>query len=603
MDRKRHIAVVVGLVTLSCLVQVVLVRRATVPGLDAVRFVETAQRIDAQGLLTTIRHGREQPLFPAWVWLVHEGFERIAGELRSSWAASVQLAAAIPLVLAVVPIYFLSVRLVGPAAAVAGCVLFCVLPEVARLGADGISDSTHLLFFSLALGALVVYLTDARRKPGRVQGSGFRAQDNAGAPCPAPPTGRNPLWLLAAGMLTGLAVLARAEALVLLAALVLTLAAFQIRADRRQPWHRLVASAGCLVLGYGLVFGPYLVAVGAITARAAIGRILGQSEPAREQADALRCASAIRAAGADVWRLADDEPMSFAPKDPTTSLRRRGYAAAAVQLAGELAEAFGYLAGALALFGAWRLRRLLVRPVDRFAQTYCLLFSLAVLHFAAKEGYLSARHLLTLVVVGIGCAGYGTLEVGRWMAGFRRAGLRPDAESVRREPADLFPSPLAWTVVLLAAGVGLVEAAKPLHVVRLGHRLAGEWLAREAEAPGLVLDTRGWTGLYSGRTTYRYDDAQAAFAHPQLAYVVLERRELQHQSGRSRTLKHLLDVAAEPVAVFPNADKVEPGQRVVVAYRWNADRFSQWLAGRLRRHPTQEDRHARARLRVYPERI
>ena len=44
------------------------------------------------------------------------------------------------LVLAVVPVFFLSVRLVGTAGAAAGGVLFCVLPEVARLGADGRRD-------------------------------------------------------------------------------------------------------------------------------------------------------------------------------------------------------------------------------------------------------------------------------------------------------------------------------------------------------------------------------------------------------------------------------------------------------------------------------
>jgi len=104
MDRRRHTAALAGLVTLSCLVQLVLIQRATVPALDAVRFVQTARRIDLDGLGETLRHGREEPLFPGWVWLVHEGLERAGGQLRSSWAKSVQLAAAIPLVLVVVPV-------------------------------------------------------------------------------------------------------------------------------------------------------------------------------------------------------------------------------------------------------------------------------------------------------------------------------------------------------------------------------------------------------------------------------------------------------------------------------------------------------------------
>ena len=50
MDRLQHrIAVAAGLLLLACLVQVMLIRRATVPGLDAVHFVESAQRIDTDG--------------------------------------------------------------------------------------------------------------------------------------------------------------------------------------------------------------------------------------------------------------------------------------------------------------------------------------------------------------------------------------------------------------------------------------------------------------------------------------------------------------------------------------------------------------------------
>ena len=437
--------------------------------------------------------------------------------------------------------------------------------------------------------------------------------------------GRSPMWLLVAGTLAALAVLARAEALMLPAALVVALLAFQLRARRRQPWSRLATAIGCLALGCGLVFGPYLAAVGATSPRTAVARILGQYEP-EGQAESPGPASTVGATGPSVWRLADDEPMSFAPKETTISLRRRGYAAATIELAEESAEAFGYVIGALALLGVWRLRRQLVRPVDRFAQIYCLLFASAVLHFAANEGYVSARHLLTLVVIGVGPAGYGAIALGVWIAGRKPAGAPDEAPSggkrgqvqsagtaratygrrpgLRTNWARAFsPSRIAWATVLVAAAVCLVEAVEPLHASRLGHRLAAEWLAREAAAPGLVLDTRGWTGLYSGRVTYRYEDAQAAVSHPRLAYVVLERRELEYASRRSRTIARLLDVAARPVATFPDPQRVLPGQHAVVVYRWEADRFRRWVAGQSQGCPTREDQHARVRSRVPRERL
>ena len=157
--------------------------------------------------------------------------------------------------------------------------------------------------------------------------------------------------------------------------------------------------------------------------------------------------------------------------------------------------------------------------------------------------------------------------------------------------------------MLAAAAFCVVAAARPLHASRLGHRLAAEWLARDAPAPGLVLDTRGWTALYSGRTTYRYADAPAAFGHPRLAYVVLERRELEYDSRRSRTLAHLLDVAAAPVAAFPDPDGAARGQPLVVVYRWESQRFRRWVTGRSQGCPTGESRHARVRSQVSAERL
>jgi hypothetical protein len=141
---------------------------------------------------------------------------------------------------------------------------------------------------------------------------------------------------------------------------------------------------------------------------------------------------------------------------------------------------------------------------------------------------------------------------------------------------------------------------EPLHSSRRGHRLAGEWLARQADAPGPVLDTRGWTGLYSGRSTYRYDRACAALGDPDLAYVVLERRELDYGSRRSLTLQHLLEVAAQPVAVFPGTDHDDRSGATVHVYRWYPQRFSRSVADSRQRaapRPTvREGRRAAADL-------
>ena len=585
MDRKRHIAVIVALVFLSCLVQVVAIRRATVPSLDAVEFAALARQIDQHGLTHLLHSQRQQPLFPAWVWLVQEGLRGVVGECSWLWAASVQLAAAIPLVLSVVPVYLLSLRLLGPAAAVAGSLLFCVLPEVSRLGADGISDSVHLLFFALAFWAVVMYLTPKRPEVHQQQSG------------PSPRVAaRGTAWLLACGMATAIALLARVEVLMLPVALLMVLGCFGFGTRRRASWSRLAAEIGCLAAGLALILVPYVVIAGCRTPRTAVARVLGRYAAAEGDT------SYSTSIGPTDWRLAGGEPMSFARKEPTHSIRRRGYSAAVCKYGEELASAFGYWVGGLALLGAWRLRRRPVGPADRFIQVFFVCLSLVVIHFAAREGYLNSRHLLTLVVAGIGCAGCGALELGGLMA----VGVGVLCRRVE-QPGWAIPTVLSrwtagWVVVLLAGGACVLRELEPLHGSRLGHRMAAQWLARCPASTGVVLDTRGWTGLYSGLTTCRYEHARRAFGDPRLAYVVLEDRELEFPSGRSRTLRFLLGVAAERAAAFAGPARPQRKRSAVFVYRWYPERFHRWVAAGTGAFHGKKNRHARGRPRVHTQR-
>ena len=563
MSSRNQIAVVAGLMLLACVVQVVTIRRATVTGLDAVRFVASAKMIDQHGLVEALRGQREQPLFPVSVWAIHRAVEQTAGDFHSSWALSSQLAAAAALVLSVVPVYFVAKRLVGATAAAWGTVFYCVLPEVARLGADGISDSLHLLFFGLAFWTAIVYLTGAAGSRGAEAepiGSGWH------------PTGcGNPVWLLPAGVATGFAVLVRAEALVLPVALVLAWLLFQIRADRRQQWRRISVAAGLFGMGFCLVIAPYLAVVDSVAPKAAVARVLGRYDPPDTEA------ATADPVGAAAWYLDDGKPMSFAKKDPTVSLRRRGLLPAAGLFIGELVRAYGYWVGLLALAGTWRLR--LTRPgrAGTLAIVYFAVFSAAAFHFAVGEGYLSARHLLPLVLIGVGSVGYGVQQAGRWLTAYLTRRLCRAGGEFSAKQARWISTAATIAVV---AGWCLFDSVQPVHASREGHRRAAAWLAENAPASGSVLDTRGWTGLYSGRTTYGYEQARAAFGGGKLAYVVLEDRELKHASERSRTLRRLLDVAAEPVTRFPGPHGRGYTGHGVVVYRWSAQRFSQWLESR-----------------------
>ena len=311
--------------------------------------------------------------------------------------------------------------------------------------------------------------------------------------------------------------------------------------------------------------------------------------------------------------------MEFPLKESSSSSRFRGYVAAIREYAKELPEVFQYWIGGLALFGLWfqllplpvlreragvravpAYRRPLspilspeyrgegackiasdnaVRPFGRFCLVYFTVHSLAAIHHAAGVGYLSPRHLAPLVLLGLAPAGFGAWELGRRIAD-ALVGTASRAGQASREISILAQGMCrsargnycACAIVALAVVISLPRTLSPLHQSRYPHRQAGEWLAADATKDGAVLDTRGITGLYSGRTTHRYDAAKAAFRSSDLAYIVLEQRELEFDSSRSRTLQHLLASAGERIAVF-EAPSHRPQDQVVI-YRWHPERWT-----------------------------
>jgi hypothetical protein len=277
-----------------------------------------------------------------------------------------------------------------------------------------------------------------------------------------------------------------------------------------------------------------------------------------------------------VWQLEDGQPMCFTRRDPSLSLRRHTVVAAVRKAVVDLANAFNMLIGLFAMVGLWQIRRLPARPVDWLVRTFVIVYFLLAIGFAAREGYVSPRHFLVVIVAAIGCAGYGLLQSGVWLAS--------------RFPRRASPSPqtrrlvYSWTLVLLAVLTCLPRDVLPLRPTRLGHRQAGQWLARAA-APGSVLETWGLSGLYSGRKTWRYDRPQSLFGNPDLAYVVLQQRELTFATPRSRTLRRLLELAAEPAARFADPCPVGGGiGESVVVFRWYPERFSRAITLLLTPH-------------------
>ena len=534
MDFRRKTATVSGLLLVACLVQVCTILRAVVPAQDAVRYLIVAQGIEREGLPATLRSQPEQPLFPAMTCLVHRALSATGLIDPANWAICLQIAAAVPLVVSVVPVYCLFRRLHGEPAALVGGLLYCLLGGIARLGADGLSDSTHLAFFCLALWAAANYFG-------------------------AYPCGKT-RWLAAAGLFTALALLARGEALVLPLAVLAASAWLAVSGSHKACWANNTTAAATFLFALAIPLVPYLVLAGARDVPGVVARLTGRLGAAEAAPLNATYASVAASANEPLWDLPGTGRLAFGKKDTSTSSRFRGYLAATTKFFVELARTLHYWIALVALVGLWQARHNLDSPLDRFMQLLCATLVGIAVCVAARAGYLSTRHVLLLVVLAIGWAGSGALAISDWLfAALSRRRLR------------LIPAMTTALAALIVLAACAPDCLASLHATRAGHRQAASWLAEHAEPSQAVLDSRGWTALYTGRKTYRYEAAQAAFTDPALAYVVVEQAEMETASRRSETLRLLMSHAGEPVARFADAGE----KHCVVIHRWCPERFQQ----------------------------
>lgn len=546
---SRPLIAVGWLLLVSALVQTVAIARAVSPAQDSVRFAGMAAQIQREGLPEALRRGSDPPLFPLLTLAALRLVDSLTPNSAGRWATAVQLAAAAPLALSVIPVY-LTARLQfgGLAAALTGLV-WCVLPEVSRLGADGLADSTQLALFATALWTATAGFCAIHGKTSE----DHRRRRQA------------PGWFLATGLSCGLAMLARPEAVLLLPAVALAIWQYGDW-DRGQ---RIGLTVG-LAAGPALVVAPYLWLAQAHTTEQAVQRLLGRFDSIAAAGGFLSAAAqGVPAAPQLVdTRLptAEGRTLVFPHKEASITSRVTGWPHACGELLRELAHVWCYWVGGLALLGAWAQRRQVPAWYGWLALPLACFLLLAAAWNSAHWGYLSTRHLLLLVPLGLGFAGSALAQLlARLQDASRTAAGRRSTRIV-----------VAYAAVALCIVACLPAALAPKHSSRAAYRLAAEWLVDRSQLGDRVLDTRGWTALYSGRDTYRYTAARAALVDPRLSYVVVGCEELARSSPRAESLRWLLDRYARPEAEFSSRG----GGDGVAIYRWQPERFASAAAAK-----------------------
>lgn len=371
-----------------------------------------------------------------------------------------QVASAAAGVLLVLPVYWLGRKLFHPTAGFWAALLLQLLPVFAHDTADGLSDGLFLLLAFSAVACRVRALDRSRGWP----------------------------WLLACGLLSGLAYLVRPEGVLVPLAASLTLV---VRATKA-GFARTVGGLLAVGIGFAVPAAPYMATIGGFTIK-----------------PAFRGEAAAGVTGGPAFAETVPDPKAVGTVLTTGKewLKVGHYGVAVYALIGL----------ALSARRVWREPRFWLPVLYAGGQVA------VVLALGWKKGYVSERHLLPVAAVGVLFAAGG---MPAWFLLWADVARRAGQTALGRVLAgERWP----WALCAVLAAVGAVPVfGTRLHDDRLGHKLAGAKLGEELAAMTdderagvVVIDHYQWCQFFSGRATTAIPPDPPPAAQ-RVVYVVLE---------------------------------------------------------------------------------
>jgi hypothetical protein len=434
-----------------------------------------------------LRDEKHPPGYPALIFVISVFVRPLyAAPLPDQILRSAQVASALSAVLLVFPTFRLGRMLFDRTVGFWAALVFQLLPVVARDTSDGLSDGPFLLFVSWAVLSGVCGVTTG--------GMGAFAR---------------------CGLAAGCAYLIRPEGLVVpVACGVVLWVAFIQRIVLPRP---VVRNLLALSLGFLVVGGPYMLVIGRITNKPAMFEVAFHSfEP-------------------------PIGGLLFAESISTDLVGPNRLGAVALACVKEWLKAAHYGVAVLAVVGlflTWR--RVMREPQFWFPVVYAVVHLLVVALLGYKKGYVSERHFLPVVWVGV------VFAIG---------GLRESCQLWHQVPGlGLIFCWRYWPTVIAAglALVGLPPLAKSLHENRAGHKEAGIVLRDELEAlnaahPPLasgvvIIDHYEWAQFYAERSLYRVVPDPPA-PEQKVVYVVLELKDGRPETPTYQSERHRVAVA------------------------------------------------------------
>jgi len=469
-DRYRLAALLV----VAIAIHVWLIANTYVTAKDSIGFVQYAMQLQEPSKLRAVDPAKPKPSvaevlqtqahppgFPVLILIASSIVRQLYdASIQDQMLLSAQIASAFAGILTVFPSYWLGRLLFNKFAGFAAALLYQVLPVAAHETSDGLTEGLYILLlaFSLLLSVRAV------KKPGI---GGF----------------------LSAGLAIGLTYLVRPEGLVIAFAAATAIVALAIL--RRRSRRLSVAWLTALTVGVVVVAAPYMVLIGGITNKPTPGGVLPSwREQLHKNARLATPDSPAIFAGNYIAERDGSKPLWIVRT-----------------LANETLKGFHFGAAIFALIGAAvALRRVRSEPWIALPLTVTAVYVPMLLYLGNRGNYISERHCMPLVFVGLLFAGGAVSMIPGFAA--RRFG--------EASPWSGWGVPIGVLAVLVVSC--LPSAVKPPHKSRIAHKEAGKFLFREGlPKPGEALyDTNEWASFYANWTTYRRDvnplDAKVSYA-------------------------------------------------------------------------------------------
>lgn len=509
--------------------RLVVMSQSIAPGRDGYRYFAAASTFEGASLFEAVRSMDVHPLYP----LALSGTRRWTGDDPARWWRGAQLLGILASLGSLLLAYFAGARLFGSTIAGLGVLWTAMLPRSAGYSVDVLADG--LLALTWSASALLCFHAWSER-------------------------GRSAAWF-AAGLLAGAAYLAHVQAILLVAAAIVSVILGQCRARWRLPWGRAMGAIGCLAAGWLLVSGPYMAAIGGLTPRKAAAAVLGfdvgagrtvskTSPPAapKTPTSARRAPAFSSAAAAPSMApkpLADRPFVADEGVRPVSIVRATGWL-----LLELLEETRGGIL--LVLAAPLLLTRSSIRmPQGLLLATFSLIAVAAVVLLKVRAGYLAGRYLGPVLPFWMTLAAAAAVSgYERWRRAWRH----------RWSPSSW---PRARKLALAAAGVAVFWSCAPgwfrAQHRKLGvHREAAAWLAERSEPGEAIFDPIGCASFFAGRP--RWAPPEGFRGPPPVPYALVDSRYVYRTEPQVHAAIAAAERAGRPAAVFEENAQV----RVVV---------------------------------------